>query len=157
MFAISTAMSVAGGLMNYQAQQAQAKAYEAQAKAEKKAAEMQGKVEQERMLKNLRSAEAAADRERKAARAQFVSRGFTSDSPSANLLIGELGKDLHYNIQSVGVQHLDRISTIRTTGAMNAFRSMNNARASSKAAGASLVGTLGSTMKSGYQYAKTFE
>lgn len=129
---VVTATATAVGAYNsYRGAKQQESQYKAQASYEKASTDARVAEEQTRTQMNLLRAQEEKRKELSKQRAAFVQSGVLPNSPSADLVIGELGMNLQTRIQDMFLMQSSRISNIQETGNSKVFNALNNASAAS--------------------------
>lgn len=150
LLAITMGAQAAGTVMQYRAHKSAQGQAEAQAEYEKANTEARVREEQSRNSQNILRAQEQKRKALSQQRAAFVRAGILSDSPSADMVIGELGENLQTRIQDMFVQGQDRVRSVHSQGQARFFSAMNQAKSSSRMATASLISGLGSLSKGAY-------
>lgn len=147
----SAAATLGGSYMQYQSSKEAEKTAKAQADYEKASTSKRVAEERSRTSQNLLRAQEEKRKELSKQRAAFIKAGVLPDSPSADMVIGELGENLQTRIQDVFTAQSDRMSTIQAQGNARHFNAMQNAKAYSRQATGALISGAGSLASSGYK------
>lgn len=137
--------------MSYDAAKKSEAAAEAQADYEKASTTKRVAEEQKRTSQNLLRAQEEKRKELARQRAAFIKAGVLPDSPSADMVIGELGENLQTRIQDVFTGQSDRIASIQSQGNARHFNAMQNAAASSRQATGAIIAGASSLASSTYR------
>lgn len=145
---VGAVATVAGAVTSYNSAKTQEANYKNQAAYEKASTEKRVAEEQDRTSENLLRAEEEKRKELSKQRAAFVKAGVLPSSPSADLVIGELGENLQTRIQDVFTTAADRIQTISSAGEAAQWNALQNASAASRQATGALISGVGKVANS---------
>lgn len=144
--------TVAGAVTSYKSAKTSEENFKNQAAYEKASTEKRVAEEQDRTSENLLRAEEEKRKELSKQRAAFIKAGVLPNSPSADLVIGELGENLQTRIQDVFTGAADRIQSISSAGEAAQWNALQNASAASRQATGALISGVGSIAQMGYQF-----
>lgn len=147
----SAVVGVAGAYMSYSANKQAESAAEAQADYERASTTKRVAEEGSRARQNLLRAQEEKRKELARQRAAFIKAGVLPDSPSADMVIGELGENLQTRIQDIFTGQSDRIASIQSQGNASYFNSMQNASAYSRQATGAIIQGATSIAEFGYK------